>query len=204
MENVVLTYFDVESEGYQAISELKKVATFEDRFTLSQVALIKKEDGQIYVKESFDTGKRTNDDLLKGGLIGGLIGILAGPVGILLGMWAGASVGSLKDARDLEVEDNLLLSITSRLIDGDEAIIAVIEEKTEEAYDRVMDQFDSVTIRYDAQYIRKEVNHAFEVQKHLHKEAREKMREVRSQARHSKMEVYKNKMKEQKKRLFPN
>lgn len=42
MENVIVTYFHVESEAYQALSKIKELTTFEDRVLFSQIALLKK------------------------------------------------------------------------------------------------------------------------------------------------------------------
>ncbi|MFS0782862.1 DUF1269 domain-containing protein [Bacillus sp. 1P06AnD] len=197
MENVVLTYFKIESEAFQALSELQKLSTFDEKIILSQVALLKKDDGQILLKDSFDTGKRTSDDIWKGGLIGGLVGILGGPLVFLLGMGVGAALGAGIDADDIEEEDSLLRSVTSRLKDGDVAIIAVVQETTEASYDRVMNKFDTVTIRYDASVIQDEVEHANEVQNELQKQAKEKMKEKRSEERHAKIEEYRTKIKQE-------
>ncbi|MGM9925611.1 MAG: DUF1269 domain-containing protein [Bacillus sp. (in: firmicutes)] len=195
MENVILSYFKIESEAFQALSELKKLSTYDDKIILSQVAVIKKIDGQIYLKDSFDTGRKTLNDTLKGGLIGSLVGILGGPIGILLGAGFGTAVGAVVDLDDTEEEQSLVASVTSRLQDGDVAIVAVAQEETEASYDRVLEPFDAITIRYDAAVIQEEVNHAREVQEYLEKQTTEKMREKRSEARHAKIAEYKSKIK---------
>ncbi len=195
MENVILSYFNIESEAYQAMSELKKLSTFDKKIVLSQVALMKKVDGEILLKDGFDTGKRTADDTWKGGLIGGLIGILGGPLGILLGLGVGTVIGASLDADDMEEETSLITSVSSRMQDGDVALLSVVQEETESSYDRVMKPFDVVTIRYNAGMIQEEVNHAREVEKDLQKKAKAKMREKRSEERHRKVAEYKAKIK---------
>lgn len=194
-ENIVLSYFNIESEAFQALSELKKINLFDEKILLSQVALIKKVDGQIIVKDAFDTGKVTSDDTWKCSLIGGLVGILGGPIGMLLGFSTGTIIGAIKDTKDTETENNLILSITKRMKDGDVALIAVIQEETEESYDRVMSAFDCLTIRYDASFVQEEVDYAQKVQKELEKQAREKMKEKRSVERMNKKKYYENKIK---------
>ena len=196
MENVVVSYFDIESEAYQALSELKRLSTFDEKITFSQVALIKKNNGVIMLKDGFDTGNKTSDDTLIGGLIGTVIGILGGPVGMLLGLGVGATIGVVIDSTDTEEEDSLIDSVASRLKDGDVAIIAVVQEETEASYDRTLAPFKVVTVRYEASAIQEEVDHAREVEKQLEKQTKEKMKEKRSEARQAKRAEYKAKIKD--------
>ena len=87
-ENLLIVNFKVESKTYQAFSELKD-AVADDNYFVQQAAIVKKENGEIVVKDEFDTGIKAVDDTLKGGLIGGLVGLLGGPLGVLLGAaWA--------------------------------------------------------------------------------------------------------------------
>ena len=85
MQNIVVASFEIESEGYQAITELKNNPG-EENSLISQAILVKKEAEGIKVLDSFDTGVDTIDDTLKGGLIGTAIGIIGGPIGLLLGI----------------------------------------------------------------------------------------------------------------------
>ena len=94
MQNVIVCLFDVESEGYQAITELRN-APGNDKSFISQAVLIKKENGALKALDSFDTGVKTSDDTAIGGLIGMCVGVLGGPIGMLLG----AGWGSLSDCR---------------------------------------------------------------------------------------------------------
>ncbi|MGM9927424.1 MAG: hypothetical protein ACI35P_05675 [Bacillus sp. (in: firmicutes)] len=201
MENVVVSYFNIESEAFQALSELKRLSTFDEKITFSQVALLKKIDGQIILKDSFDTGAVTTNDTLIGGLIGSVVGILGGPIGVLLGLGMGTVIGATIDADDTEDENSLIASVSSRLKDGDVVIIAVVQEETETSYDRTIEPFDAFTVRYNASLIQEEVDHAKAVQKELEKQTKEKMKEERSQARHAKVEKYKAKIKEDFKKL---
>lgn len=83
-ENIITAVFEVESEAFQAMSELRSHAAA-DSYIVSEAALVKREHGQIVTKEGFDSGLESTDDTSRGGLIGMTIGILGGPVGMLLG-----------------------------------------------------------------------------------------------------------------------
>lgn len=77
MENVVVSIFHIESEAFQAFSELKQFVQTENT-KLAQASIVKAENGVINVKDSFDLMNSLGDDYFEGGLIGSLIGILGG------------------------------------------------------------------------------------------------------------------------------
>ena len=71
MENIIIVNFDVESEAYQAFTELKPNAVTEN-YVVSQTALAKNTEGRVAVLDGFDTGVETKNDTQMGGLIGAL------------------------------------------------------------------------------------------------------------------------------------
>ena len=68
-ENLIVGIFNVESEGFQAMTELKQQALGE-KSLIFQAVLAKKENGKIKVLDTFDTGAATVDDTLVGDLVG--------------------------------------------------------------------------------------------------------------------------------------
>ena len=83
MENIIIVNFDVESEAYQALSELKKNAMCEG-YVISQAVLTKNNDGKLLPLDGFDTGAETHNDTRMGGMIGALLGIAGGPLGMVI------------------------------------------------------------------------------------------------------------------------
>lgn len=197
MENVIISYFEVESEAYQALSELKKASGSSEQFMLSQAALLKKSNSRISFQDGFDTGERTRDDTWKGSLIGGLIGLLGGPLGMLLGLGIGSVVGLAKDAGEAEEEASLITAITSRMKEQDVALVVLAQEQNEAYYDRLLEKFDVVTVRYFASDILEEVDHAREVERNLQERAKEEMRKERSEHRRERAKEYRSKFKEE-------
>lgn len=193
MENVLISYFKVESEAYQALSQMKKLAGNEDLLVLSQVGVFKKQYNEIRMADAFDTGKVSSNDTLIGTLVGGLAGILAGPLGLLLGLGIGGTVGLLTDAKDMKRESGLLNRVTKQMENGDVALIAVVQEHDEDPIDRLLAQFDTKTERYDASAVQEEVDHAKDVQEELEHHANERMAEDRSDQRKERVEDYKHK-----------
>ena len=98
-QNIVVSLFEVESEAYQAMTQLKQYPG-DDRSYISAAALVKKTDGALSTLDSFDTGIHTTDDTAIGGLVGALFGVLGGPVGVLLGGSYGMLLGSAIDTDD--------------------------------------------------------------------------------------------------------
>ena len=182
-ENVLIIYFNVESEGYQAFSEISHSAFSKDKSTIvEQASLIKRENGNIIAKEVLHNGKERNEDIIVGSIIGGFLGVLAGPLGVLLGMGVGATLTSLTFDDD-EENTGLIHSVTSRLQDNDIAILAVVQEENEAILDEFFAKFDTTIVRYDAHVIEEEIEYAEKLQKDLVHQARVQMRQERSEER---------------------
>ena len=67
-QNLVVGIFEVESEAYQAITELKQVPGSEQSLVV-QAVLVRQEDGKQVLLDSFDTGITTRDDTARGGMV---------------------------------------------------------------------------------------------------------------------------------------
>ena len=180
-ENLILANYTVESEAYQALSELKRETT-NANYTISQAVIVKKENGKLNTMDGFVNGSTAGDDSLTGSLIGSLIGILGGPLGILLGGSMGMLIGSAVDAGDMAESASLLEKAGDSILDGETAIILLAQEEYETALTAKLNHFDVAITRFDAAEVAAEVEHAREVEKQMAKEAREKMREERSES----------------------
>lgn len=180
-ENLILANYTVESEAYQALSELKRETT-NANYTISQAVIVKKENGKLNTMDGFVNGSAAGDDSLTGSLIGSLIGILGGPLGILLGGSMGMLIGSAVDAGDMAESASLLEKAGDSILDGETAIILLAQEEYETALTAKLNHFDVAITRFDAAEVAAEVEHAREVEKQMAKEAREKMREERSES----------------------
>ena len=190
MENIICVNFKVESEAYQAMTQLKAKAVSE-KYIVSQAALIKKENGRINVVDGLDSGFKTADDTLVGGLVGSLVGILGGPLGVLLGGSMGTLAGGTVDVYDAAAGASMIEEVAGRMEDGEVSIIAFAQEEEDEALDAAFTGFETVIIRRDAAVVAEDVRHAAELQAELEREARRKLRE-------EKKGEYKEKIEEQK------
>jgi len=193
MQNILATIFDVESEGFQAITTLGKKAVTND-YAIMEMVLVKKEGTNLTVCDSFSSGIKTTDDTAAGGLIGSLIGILGGPIGVLLGGTAGAFTGSVIDAKDACDNASMLEMVASKIQDGETALITLADEIVEFGLDSEIGKYNSVTLRFDAAVVAAEVEEAAKMQKEMERQAKEQLRE-------QKKEDYKKKIEEKRAKL---
>ena len=166
MENVVMITFDVEAQAYQAFSQLKNDSV-NSAYTILQMAVIKNGDGKIVPVDGFDSGIDST---------GSVVGILGGPLGVLLGASIGLLTGSIMDANDADDNSSLILYGSQALGEGKTAIVALVQESDEKAFDLRLADYRCTITRWDAGEIADEVEQAEEQQKQLAKEAREKLR----------------------------
>ena len=133
MENIVVVKFKIESEAYQAFSELKKKIS--NDCIISQLVIVKREDNKYEIKDSYDSGVNTQDDRVIGGLIGGLIGLVGGPLGVLVHGSIGALIGATIDAGDQSSEYSKIEHISQTLDEGETALIGLVQENNEKFID---------------------------------------------------------------------
>ena len=195
-ENIFVSVFDVESEGYQAFTELKQNPGDKTSY-LSQIALTKKEDGAIKVLDNFDTGAATMNDTAIGGLVGACVGIIGGPIGVLLLGSYGALVGSVLDGADAVDQASMIEQIAGKMQDGDVVIVGLAVEEDESVLDAKLSKFQTTILRYDAAVVAQEVEEARMMEVEMARQARAEMRKEKTDEFKSKVEARREKMKEQ-------
>ena len=194
MDNIIMAVFPVESEAYQAFSEMKGEPSG-DSFLVSQAVLVKKDGKELKTCESFDTGVETADDTLTGSLIGTCIGILGGPMGMLLGMSLGGLTGAVVDTDDMVYNASLLEAIEAKLNDQTVAILALTQEESPAAMDAKFAKFNAAVTRYDAAVVQAEIEAADEAQRTLAKQARAALRAEKDEERKARVEQLREKIK---------
>ncbi len=190
MYNIIAAIFDVESEGYQAMSTLSKTPIIEETSIL-QMALVKRENGSLKVCDSYDSGIHTTDDMLLGGLLGGLFGVLGGPVGVLLLGSYGTLAGSLVDTADALDSATVMEKVADKLVEGEVALVMLAEEINEEEIDDKLKGFKVTIARFDAAAVAEEVEQAKETEKEMERLARKELRAAKKEERKDKREAKK-------------
>jgi uncharacterized membrane protein len=194
MENVITAIFTVESEAYKAFTEVRNTP-FGPGYTVAEAALVKRENDSVTMIDSFDTTGHTSDDTAAGVLVGSILGILGGPLGILLGAGAGALVGSAFDADDADDSLSALEVTAAKLLEGDVAIIALVQED-EPAFDAALEGYDAIIMRYFAVDVADEVDAAREAEAEMAVQLREQLRSDRKAERQAKRDERSQKIKD--------
>ena len=181
MENIIVVTFEVESEAYQAFSELK-ANTYNDSYVISQAALAKNSGGRIEALDWFNVGGVANDDAILGGVLGALIGIVGGPIGMLLGGSYGALVGSTVDLLDADQNNSMMEHVMGCVTDGATVLIAMVQEEEPTAFNANFAKYQSEVTRFDAAEIAVEVEEAQIMEEELAIQARKQARQERKEA----------------------
>ena len=146
MQNVVVASFNVESEAYQAITEIKNNPAT-DGSVIVEAALVRKNQTTYEILDGFDFGAtvESSGSTLSGTLIGACIGILGGPIGILIGAGLGALAGASADEftvyDDEGVGFSLIEQIVRKMPDNEVALIALADEEDESILDRKLSKY---------------------------------------------------------------
>ena len=185
-QNIVVGLFEVESEAYQALTELKQNPGDEKSY-VSTAALVKKENGSLRTLDAFDTGANTTDDMAIGGVVGALFGVLlGGSYGMLL--------GSAFDTDDALANASLLEQIAGKMENGEVAIIGLAYEEDEAILDEKLSGFKTTIARFDAADVATEVEEAQQLEEEMARQARKELRDEKKAARKEKRAEKKEKM----------
>jgi uncharacterized membrane protein len=174
-ENVVVVRFTEPSKAYQALSVLKECDA-SGRIGLQSAAVVERTAaGELSIPESADNVGLVGT--AGGSLIGMLIGVLGGPVGLLLGWGAGALMGGAFDLDRAETSDEAL-SVLGRAIPPEStAVIASVEEPVAEVIDGEMAMLGGEVTRRPVAEVMDELEAAREAADAAAREARRSVRE---------------------------
>ncbi len=194
MENILAVLFEKESEGYQAMTQLRQLPD-SDKALILQMVLVKREGNNLNVCDRYDSGVNTTDDTMVGGLVGSLVGVLGGPVGVLLMGSYGMLAGSLFDEEDALEGDALIEMVSDKMIDGEVALIALVDEESEEYLDAQLSGFKAQVLRFDAATVAEEVEEAERAEKELARQAKAEVRKAKKEERKKNIEEKREKIK---------
>jgi uncharacterized membrane protein len=193
-ENVVVVGFTEPSKAYQALSVLKECDA-DGRIGLESAAVVERTAaGELRYPESADNVGPVG--VASGSLIGMLVGVLGGPVGVLLGWGAGAMMGGAFDVDRAVTSDEALTVLGQAIPPGSTAVIASVEEPAVEVIDGEMKNLGGEVTRRSAGEVMGELEAAEDAADAAAHEARRAIREQRKAKFSAGAEERKGKLKE--------
>jgi uncharacterized membrane protein len=187
MENVVAISFAQSSKAYEGLTKLSELDS-QGRVGVREGAVVERDaDGQLTLKDELgDAGDYVGIGTASGGLIGLLVGVLAGPVGMLLGGSLGILTGSVFDLAavdEQDTDDSILREFARHIGAGETAVLALLVEQTDEVVDSAMESLGGDVVRRPSAEVEAEVAAAAEAAEVAEREAQKKLRKERREAR---------------------
>jgi uncharacterized membrane protein len=176
-ENIIAVSFSEDANAYEALSRLKELDEKGEAGVRGAAVVERGEDGKIVTKD--EIGGQTAEGTTAGGLVGLLIGVIGGPLGVLVGGASGLLVGSLFDEDDTDETESALADISKSVRVGAAGVLADVSEESPAAIDAVMANLGGTVVRRSAGDVQAEVAAAEEAQREAKKKARQELREAR-------------------------
>jgi uncharacterized membrane protein len=194
--SVIAVSFEQDENAYAALTQLKELDS-QHRVAIQEAAVVvRDEDGEVVEKDRIES--TFVPSTVGVGLLGLLIGIIGGPVGMLIGGASGLLVGSLFDLYDSEETESVLSQFSSFTRVGHTTLLAVVAEQSSEVIDATMAALGGTVLRRSVYDVEAEIAASEEAQRKAKWEAREQLlrgrREHDKEAAHTKVEKLKGKL----------
>ena len=176
-DNVIAVSFPEEADAYEALARLKELDSQGSVAVRGAAVVAREHDGKITIKDQF--GQESYEDTAGGGLLGLLVGVLGGPIGVLVGGATGVMVGSLFDDDDDDNTRSVLGDMSKSIRVGPPGLLAEVSEQTPAAVDAVMAHLNGSVVRRSAADVELELAAAEDAQRAAKKKARQELREAR-------------------------
>jgi uncharacterized membrane protein len=175
--NVISASFDPDTNAFTALTALKELES-QDRLRVDAAAVVVRDDeGRIVIKER--VGNYDAAGAAGGGLLGLLVGVLGGPLGMLVGGSYGMLVGTVVDLGEAEESESVLTQISAAVEPGRPVLLAEVVEQSPEVIDTAMAKLGGTVIRRPVADIEAEIAAADEAERKARHEAAKELRRGR-------------------------
>jgi uncharacterized membrane protein len=175
--SVIAVSFEDDGNAYKALTLLEELASQRRIGVQEAVVVSRGEDGQVVAKDRVESS--SPPATATGGMLGLLIGIIGGPLGVLVGGTYGLFVGSLFDISDADAADSALGSISSSVKVGHTALLAVVDEPNPEIVDAAMSDLGGTVARRPMAEVDAEIAAAEDAERKAKREARKELNRSR-------------------------
>ena len=171
--NVISVAFEDDSNAYSALTTLKQLDSQGQVKVEAAAVVARGDDGKLVVKDQ--VGDVDYVGTVSGGTLGLLIGILGGPLGVLVGGTYGLMVGSLFDLGEADETESVLSQIATSVRPGRTALLAQVTEQSPEVLDTAMTGLGGTVLRRPVDEVEAEMAAAEEAQREAKREANKEL-----------------------------
>jgi len=160
MTKVIVASFKEEAKAISALHKLVELDSFGDISIYDKIMVRKKANGDYEIlKEDGSNEWRT----ITGMAVGGLIGLLGGPVGVVIGLCTGTVIGGISESNHYNLEGDFLAKIEKSMPVGEISIVAEIDEYSIDFIDTNLKPYGAKILRSDVdfefdQYVKDEID----------------------------------------------
>ncbi|MBV7391254.1 MULTISPECIES: hypothetical protein [Enterococcus] len=157
MKKVALITYNEKAVNYEAFSRLKELSNGKT-LVIKQAAIIEKDRSgkKVSIRDGVDY--ESTDRILRGGLIGMIIGILAGPLGILCGWIIGDVAGMGSNYIKAKKTTTIFDSISQVLDDGSVGLLVYMNESNEDIIDTMLvKDLNGVIVRFNYEEVEADI-----------------------------------------------
>jgi len=149
MTNVIVVSFQEETKAKDALQKLNELESLGDISVYEKIMIRKKANGESEIlNEDSSEGWR----ILTGMGVGSLLGMLAGPVGFVFGLYTGTAVGAIADADHYDFAENFIARVENKMQAGTISIIAEVDEDSEVFIDTYLKPLGAAITRSDVDF----------------------------------------------------
>lgn len=144
MNKFIVVIFPSESQAYEGAKVIRELQDEGDVFVYGMTIITRGPDGKSATRDTPDESLRGT---AVGALIGGVLGLAAGPIGVVYGAATGAVLGSWADLLDHGVSAEFIDEVSQTLTPGKTAVVADVEEFRTAPLDARMEPLGGVVLR---------------------------------------------------------
>ncbi len=157
MEKIIHALFNNEVEAFKGLQALQQLDLINDISLGESYLLSKDESGETAIKSAKDKAEGTG--IVGGAFVGGLIGLLAGPLGFIVGVAGGMIAGSAGETLRAESRSDYLDVVSAEIPNGKSLLVAHVWEDWQTPVDALLKpialevrRFEVADKVFDAEY----------------------------------------------------
>lgn len=149
MTKVLIASFKDEINAMNAFKKLNELESFGEISLYDKIIVRKKINGDYEtIKGDSSEGWRA----LGGMAVGGLLGAIGGPIGFIIGLYAGTAIGAMTEINHYDFANDFIEKIEKRVVAGTVSIIAEMDEEDKDIIDHSLKPFGAVIWKSNVDY----------------------------------------------------